>query len=113
MDSKVTIRDRVYSYSKYKCTSYVSPRYVLFSTFHHNGLQKKAFSTTSPLRTDDDRDLPMEDNRDLSEDEAVDDVESSNAISTRRARPANFPVVVNVDDPNSKLHTDAMTAYYY
>lgn len=56
------------------------------------------------LAEDDNRDLPMEDNRDLSE--GVDHVKSTNAISTL----ANIGVVINVDDPNSKLHTDAI--YY-
>lgn len=111
--SKVTMKKRLYTYTKSKWISSFSPSYVLYNTFHLNGLQNQSFSTSSRLRTDDNRDLPMEDNRDLSEDEAVDNVESTNAISTRRTRQANIPVVTNVDDPNSALHTNAMTAYYY
>lgn len=112
-DSKVTIKKRLSTYTKSKFISSVSPTYVLYSTFYLNSLQSKSFSTSSQLRTDDNRDLPMEDNRDLSDDEAVDHVESTNAISTRRTRQANIPVVTNVDDPNSKLHTDAMTGIYF
>jgi hypothetical protein len=63
------------------------------------------------LDEDDNQDLPLEDNRDLSE--GVNDVESTNAISTHRTRGANIGVVVNVSDPNSKLHRDAMTSVFY